>query len=435
MTSATSEEFIRLPRLRRGACEAFCPPRERDDRLARGLLDPLERAADDGAGAVLIKRYARTVDDVFDASNVRSLDALERVCAHIYALCRRAGATTSARGKRAFAMDRLRAVRQDMIVQGLTSTSECSLSSSCGGDGDDDASTRRQRAIVLVESMIRFALASGRDAEVEATSSSTGDDDVDAKQTRYAVMSENALHDEQIGKTFGMVFGMYRDASREEDANRHHGEMFSYWICLRLNDSRELARDLRTLDARVMSTPNVRFALDVHRAYVDGNFVQFFKLVESERCNYLHACALERHFSRVRIDALRSMNAANNTTPMPFDEIARLLRIDDPTDAKSLCERCSLTVDERCVSFKTSAFITPDLANIDVMYALRTQTCSIVDSKLAHGTHGVPSSVIDGDARPETDADADIIAARRAIDAARRALDASVDAISSMTLS
>ena len=129
------------------------------------------------------------------------------------------------------------------------------------------------------------------------------------------------------------------------------------------------------------------------------------------------------------------MNAANNTTPMTFDEIARLLRIDDPTDAKSLCERCSLTVDERGVSFKTSAFITPDLANIDVMYALRTQTCSIVDSKLAHGTHGAPSSVIDGDARPETDADADIIAARRAIDAARRALDASADAISSMTLS
>ena len=127
------------------------------------------------------------------------------------------------------------------------------------------------------------------------------------------------------------------------------------------------------------------------------------------------------------------MNAANNTTPMTFDEIARLLRIDDPTDAKSLCERCSLTVAERGVSFKTSAFITPDLANIDVAYALRTKTCSVVESKLKNCTHGVPSSVIG--ARPKTDADADIIAARRAIDAARRALDASADAISSMTLS
>jgi hypothetical protein len=131
------------------------------------------------------------------------------------------------------------------------------------------------------------------------------------------------------------------------------------------------------------------------------------------------------------------MNTANNATPMTFDELARLLRMDDPNDAKTIAERCGLTVDERGVSFKTSAFRTPDLADIEIIFALRTKTCSIVDSKLASGTHA-RLSIINGDAasgiHPKTDADVDIIAARRAIDAARRALDASVDAISEMTL-
>ena len=115
----------------RGACEAMCPDAEARERATRGDVHALERGAR-GAGEAskMVKRFARTVvAGTEDAARVRTLDACERTVDHLFGVlddARRASANASASASanalasaNAFCEDRLRAVRQDLAMQGL----------------------------------------------------------------------------------------------------------------------------------------------------------------------------------------------------------------------------------------------------------------------------------------------------------------------------
>ena len=77
-------------------------------------------------------------------------------------------------------------------------------------------------------------------------------------------------------------------------------------------------------------------------AFATGNWRRFFAIVDE--ASYEHACCLERHFAVARIDALRSLNCALNSTPMKLDELARVLRLDSASDAETYVKACGLTV-------------------------------------------------------------------------------------------
>ena len=248
--------------------------------------------------------------------------------------------------------------------------------------------------------------------------------------------SDEALDDEQFGKTLAMAL----EDDGEDGRGRTRGRTFSLWACSRaLDDGAAFARALRRETTGVKSRGEWTFAMDVHVAYVEGNYARFFALVASERCSYANACALERHFSRVRSRALRAMNVAlGGGTPMSGEELARILYMDDASEALALALACGLEVSERGVSFRVKAFEAPNFRDPDVEFALRTTTCSIVDRKLLPSTSALAIIRGENDSRsslddsrslaPASRADVDVAAARRALDAARRALDAARDA-------
>ena len=337
----------------RGTCEEMCPARERAARAASGEVHALER--DDA----LVKKYRRTaMAGSDDAASVRTISALERAVERVLAVHARgeesACGTSSAT---AFADDRLRSVRQDLSMQGLFAD-------------DPDACAR---AGTLLERMVSYSVASERERRAGCGSHERRD------------FGESRLRDEQLGKTFGMLFSVYRELGAGRVDPRRVGRAFSLFVCSAPRDgtsSSELAGDLRRVGCKALSTAEARFGLRCLHALLEGNHERVFKLVESKECSYELACCLERHFPVLRVEALRSMNAAMNATPMSLDELARVLRFDDARDAETYAKVCGLSVDDdtRTVSFRTLPFTYPNLRHPDVAEKLRAPS-SLVDAK------------------------------------------------------
>ncbi len=225
----------------RGTCEEMCPAREREARAASGEVHALERG---DAMTSVVKRYRRTVrSGSDDAVNVRTIDALERSVNRVLdAVARVARGEESAcamSSSRAFADDRLRAVRQDLSIQGIFAE-------------DPDACAR---AGALLERMVAYAVVSER----ERRSGLNGACD----------FGEARLRDEQLGKTFGMLFSVFRELGADRVDPRRVGRAFSLFACSTARDapvsssasvssSSELVGDLRRAIRITMSARAAR---------------------------------------------------------------------------------------------------------------------------------------------------------------------------------
>jgi hypothetical protein len=217
------------------------------------------------------------------------------------------------------------------------------------------------RCCALLERMIVRAVTSEAEREADAS-----DDDFGAA----------ALRERQLGKTFGMLLSAYAELGFDDDLHVERvGRFVSMLLCVRLRDgTSELAGDLRRVGVRTLATKDARFAMTCRAAFATGNWRRFFAIVDE--ASYEHACCLERHFAVARIDALRSLNCALNSTPMKLDELARVLRLDYASDAETYVKACGLTVNvdesaEPTVQFRTSLFTPPNLSRPDVAAALR----------------------------------------------------------------
>ena len=332
----------------RGTCETSCPEVERARRVERDDLDPLER----GSNGRVIRRYARnltasttTGENVGDGSSgVRTLEACEDTCAWLLARfgCDEWNAKASTQHQAEFLWDRLRGVRQDLSIQ------NCFL--------EDAPSALRVAA--LLERMVTHTLETTFALQRLET------------QTQTQTFNE-ALHTEQLGKTFGMLLRLYADLGDAVDLLRMT-EFFSLWLCLRIDATREISAELRKFNRRdVISSPKVRFAIKCHRAYASGNGIGFFRLIESSECSHLHEICLEKYFTSVRLETLRAMNIANNSTTMSFDELARILRLEEAEHAEQLVQSCNLRCDDVGVAFRLAPFRYPDARERKAASSLR----------------------------------------------------------------
>lgn len=350
----------------RGTCEEMCPARERAARAASGEVHALERG-----DALMVKKYRRTVmAGSDDAASVRTISALERAVERVLAAhARVARGEESACGTSsatAFADDRLRSVRQDLSIQGVFAD-------------DPDACAR---AGTLLERMVSYSVASERERRAGCGSRGRR---AGSESRERRDFGESRLRDEQLGKTFGMLFSVYRELGADRVDPRRVGRAFSLFVCSATRDgtsSSELAGDFRRVGREALATAEARFGLRCLHALLEGNHERVFKLVESKECSYELACVLEGHFPVLRVEALRSMNAAMNATPMSLDELARVLRFDDARDAETYAKVCGLSVDDdtRTVSFRTLPFTYPNVRHPDVAEKLCAPS-SLVDAK------------------------------------------------------
>ena len=249
---------------------------------------------------------------------------------------------------RAYVDDRMRAIRRDLArakAEGGVGRCARALERTCAHDVTRERAMRRER---------------GYDA------------------------SAAILREEQLAKTFGMLLGCYDELGVGARGAREEAYA-SLFLCARAREEGG-ARGRLAMDVRRLTLGASSLGMRIVRALVGGNHVEFFRLVESPACSYEHACELERLFAVVRIEALRTMNAAMNSTPMALDELARILRLDSARDAATMAKMCNLAVDDDVgtLSFRTSAFVHPNLRDADVAATLRAMPSSLVDAKRAN---------------------------------------------------
>ncbi|XP_032809198.2 SAC3 domain-containing protein 1 [Petromyzon marinus] len=120
----------------------------------------------------------------------------------------------------------------------------------------------------------------------------------------------------------------------------------------------------------------MRLALDINRCYLEGNFVRFFRLVR--HLPFLHSCAAHRHFRFVRQQALRTYSHGHSVRNCryPLARLSELLGLDSAGEARSLCQHCGILVGEDgCIAFQKTAMKAP----VDLPKSARC--VALVDSK------------------------------------------------------
>ena len=335
------------PQLLVGTCESMCPDAERVDRERNGEIELFERvdpASPSCSSAQLcVKKFTRVVDNP-SPSSIRTRTALDKTCAHLYGLlggrCDYPDGEVSLLRRSNFLWDRLRSVRQDMGLQGLTA----------GG-----------WAAARLEEMARFAIA----AEYLLCENVATIHEPDGHNSH--------LHIEQLGKTLTTLAAVYADEGKngEKESFPNRAEMTCYSLLLRMDDHGPFRNSastflavLRAAPSDVQRSPEVQFALDARRAYAAVNAPAFFALVRSKRCSYLQACLLHKYFDALRYKALELANCVMNKSPLPMDAVAaEVLFEDSAAHAAEKCEACGLLVEREGESLwlrvKEAAFAEP----------------------------------------------------------------------------
>ena len=333
-----------------GTCESMCPDAERVDRERNGEIELFERvdpASPYSSSAQLcVKKFTRVVDNP-PPSSIRTVAALDKTCAHLYGLlggrCDYPDGEVSLLRRSNFLWDRLRSVRQDIGLQGLTA----------GG-----------WAAARLEEMARFAIA----AEYLLCENVATIHEPDGHNSH--------LHIEQLGKTLTTLSAVYAEDEKNGDENSpepfpNRAEMTCYSLLLRMDDHGPFRNSastflsvLRAAPSRVQRSTEVQFALDARRAYVSGNAPAFFSLVRSKRCSYLQACLLHKYFDAARYKALETINCVMNKSPLPMDAVAaEVLFEESAVVAAEKCEACGLLVAREGESLwlrvKEAAFVEP----------------------------------------------------------------------------
>ena len=314
-----------------GTCESMCPDAERVDRERNGEIELFERvdpaSSSSSSAQLCVKKFTRVVDNP-SPSSIRTRAALDKTCAHLYGLlggrCDYPDGEVSLLRRSNFLWDRLRSVRQDMGLQGLTN----------GG-----------WAAARLEEMARFAIA----AEYLLCENVATIHEPDGHNSH--------LHIEQLGKTLTTLAAVYADDEEDDDEDRprsfpNRAEMTCYSLLLRMDDHGPFRNSastflavLRAAPSDVQSSPEVQFALDARRAYAAVNAPAFFKLVRSKRCSYLQACLLHKYFDTIRYKALERVNCVMNKSPLPMAAVAaEVLFEESEVLAAEKCEACGLPV-------------------------------------------------------------------------------------------
>ncbi|XP_007444615.2 SAC3 domain-containing protein 1 [Python bivittatus] len=120
--------------------------------------------------------------------------------------------------------------------------------------------------------------------------------------------------------------------------------------------SPEVLWQILQLADEVRASPDLKAALAINWAFLEGNFARFFRL--ARELPYLPSCALHPHLARARQLALLTFShgfSARNCR-YPLARLTHLLATDSPEEAAELCRAHGLTITEDSVVFQKSAF-------------------------------------------------------------------------------
>ena len=157
---------------------------------------------------------------------------------------------------------------------------------------------------------------------------------------------------------------MYHDLNLKGVKCPNEAEFRAYVVLMNMNDGNFLW-EFKQMSEEILSSKDVRFALDVYFALENNNYIKFFELVR--QTSYLNACILLRYFNQVRIKALVIiMKAYTSRTPtnMAISYLTDILAFEDDEMTISFLEYHGLSCDRNSdnVYLDQKNFYQPDYA-------------------------------------------------------------------------
>ncbi|KAL4658963.1 SAC3 domain-containing protein 1 [Arapaima gigas] len=323
----------------RGTCTRMCPDRELRQREAQRRLHRFEmvpgtekdpRPRGDPARAV--KEYSRPAagKNCTRACDLRPPSVLlDTVC---YLIDRIAASPALQPWTEVydFVFDRLRSVRQDMIIQ-RASGAEC---------------------VAVLEMTVRFLL-----------------------YASYRLRDEPLrLYDPRINNTHLQESLSWLLDCYSQGQHPCQAEMQALDLLYNLGSTRALQHALE-LPERVRGAPEVCLALAVNRAYLESNPVRLLRL--ARRLDFLQSCALHHHLGACCRDLLLfySHGYSSRNCRYPLPKLAEILTLEEP-QAAQLCQAHGVAVDGAWVVFSKASYTEPRSEDLRSL-----QFRQLVDSK------------------------------------------------------
>ncbi|KAI8786069.1 SAC3 domain-containing protein 1 [Biomphalaria glabrata] len=317
-----------------GTCRTMCPEKEMILREKEHLLHPFETRLTDNLGQGLQKRsvadYSKMVKEFSrpaagradtEPNCLRPAPVLQQTVEYLF---------TSIVPKThpawnivyEFVFDRLRAVRQDMVIQGITGTD----------------------AICLLEQIVRFHLYA-------------------AYRLRESRISEfdPVINKHHLLECLKRLLYLYQ-VTPGHHSNRV--EMEAVYLLDNLGDVHAMSHYLE-LEKNLRRSPLLLMSYEMSRAFVLGNYLHVLRLMWNLPCA-MCLCAVSKHLFLIQINLLEILNTAFSVKncKFPLLNLTKLLHTSSDKETLDLCLQCGLVdmFDNTaldCICFNKTSFSKP----------------------------------------------------------------------------
>ncbi|XP_069821608.1 SAC3 domain-containing protein 1 [Dendropsophus ebraccatus] len=194
-----------------------------------------------------------------------------------------------------FVFDRLRAVRQDLIVQKI----------------------RGQEGAYVLEGSLGFLLCAPYLVR-------------DLPLADY----DEVLHSTQVRECFAELMDCYKGGGEFP----RQAEFQSLLLLYNLGNLDTIQRGLQ-LPSEIRQSAHVCLALGINKAHLENNWVRLFRLVQQLTC--LQACVFYRHLASTRSRALCTLIHAysSRNCRFPLDLLTRTMALDSPSLTIDMCNK------------------------------------------------------------------------------------------------
>lgn len=335
-----------------GTCTSMCPQRELQEREAQCRLHRFEMLAGTEGDrrpradpARVVKEYSRPAagKDATRASDLRPPSVLLKT---VHYLIDEIAASTTLQPWTevySFVFDRLRSIRQDLIIQ-RAAGSEC---------------------VAVLERCVRFLVYSSQrlcDAPLRLYDPKINDTHLQESLSwlleSYAkgIDGRVRLHPQEVSQRTSDYTG--RECSHDSRQQNHEFENRAEFEALNLLYNLGSCRVMQhalELPTHVRSTPAVRLGLAVSRAFCERNPVRLLRL--ANRLDFLQGCALHRHLLVIRRQLLLLFSHAHSSRNCryPLDHLAHLLGLEEP-QTRRLCHVHGIAITGEWVAFSKTSF-------------------------------------------------------------------------------
>lgn len=307
----------------RGTCMQMCPPREIASREKQRRLHFFETLAFTSSptqcptsnsssqqerlkadSRAVVREFSRSAaGKSIDPSDLRPADVLLGTMNYLIDEIASKDSVYSRPMIYGFVFDRIRAIRQDLVVQRITG----------------------KPVVEIFEKTCRFHILSGY--KLSESPLDVFDPKINNDHTMECLKRLLCFYETEGPSA-------YKDTRSEFE---------SYYLLNNLGSFEALNRAM-TLPEGIKNSFLFRLALDISFTFMLKNFVRFFRLVK--KLPYLACCAVHKHFNQVRSNALASVNTAyfSRNACLPVMLLVEILNFNNVQEACDFCSNFGLEV-------------------------------------------------------------------------------------------